>query len=313
MWDVFLLLLPVFVLIFLGMLAERFQLVPPFGATTLNQFLVNLGLPSLIFLSIAECRPEDLDHEAFLAGFALSLFLTFGLLIAVFHRIRTGTGYREEVMLSMLASFPNVVLVGLPVLMALYPGRPVVVLASTLTNILEIPMVLITLFILVNTGARGRHPIRTIVLALVTNPVVLATLGGAAFYVSGTAVPAVIESPCRALGNSVMPCALVSLGIVISARLRHHENSVFHPRRQLVILLGKQILQPVIAMIALTALHTEPLWRSMGVLLAAMPVGTLAYAMSDSYKVAEDDASAAVIMSTLLSLVLIPILAMFLK
>lgn len=311
MWNVFLLLMPVFVLIFLGMLAERFQLVPPFGSTTLNQFLINLGLPSLIFLSIAECRPEDLDHEAFLAGFALSLFLTFGLLIVVFRRL--GTGYREDVMLSMLASFPNVVLVGLPVLMALYPGKPVVVLASTLTNILEIPMVLITLFILVNTGAKGKHPIRTIVLALVTNPVVLATLCGAAFYVSRTAVPAVIESPCRALGNSVMPCALVSLGIVISARIRHHENGVFHLRRQIAILLGKQVLQPVIALIALTALDAEPMWRSMGVLLAAMPVGTLAYAMSDSYKVAEDDASASVILSTLVSLVLIPVLAMFLQ
>ena len=313
MWNVFLLLMPVFVLIFLGMLAERFQLVPPFGSTTLNQFLVNLGLPSLIFLSIAECRPEDLDHEAFLAGFALSLFITFALLIVVFRRLGTGTGYKEDVMLSMLASFPNVVLVGLPVLMALYPGKHVVVLASTLTNILEIPMVLITLFILVNTGAKGKHPIRTIALALVTNPVVLATLAGAVFYLSRTAVPAVIESPCRALGNSVMPCALVSLGIVISARLRHHENGVFHMRRQIVILLGKQILQPVIALIALTALDAEPMWRSMGVLLAAMPVGTLAYAMSDSYKVAEDDASAAVILSTLVSLALIPVLAMFLR
>lgn len=45
MLEVLILLLPVFVLIFLGMLAERFQLVPPFGATTLNQFLVNPGLP----------------------------------------------------------------------------------------------------------------------------------------------------------------------------------------------------------------------------------------------------------------------------
>lgn len=314
MWDVFLLLLPVFVLIFLGMLAERFQLVPPFGSTTLNQFLVNLGLPALIFLSIAECRPEDLDHEAFLAGFAVSLFVTFGLLIPTFHCLRLETGYKEEVMLSMLASFPNVVLVGLPVLMALYPGSPVVVLASTLTNILEIPMVLITLFILVNSGAKGRHPIRTIALALITNPVVLATLGGSAFYATGTAVPSVIESPCRALGNSVMPCALVSLGIVISARLRNHTgNSTFHPRRQLVILAAKQFVQPVIAFAALTALHTEPMWRSMGTLLAAMPVGTLAYAMSDSYKVAEDDASAAVIITTLISLVIIPILAIFLK
>ncbi len=314
MWDVFLLLLPVFVLIFLGMLAERFQLVPPFGSTTLNQFLVNLGLPALIFLSIAECRPEDLDHEAFLAGFAVSLFVTFGLLIPVFHHLRLETGYKEEVMLSMLASFPNVVLVGLPVLMALYPGSPVVVLASTLTNILEIPMVLITLFILVNSGAKGRHPIRTIALALVTNPVVLATVAGSAFYATGTAVPAVIESPCRALGNSVMPCALVSLGIVISARLRNHTgSSAFHPGRQMVILVAKQVVQPVIAFIALTAFHTEPMWRSMGTLLAAMPVGTLAYAMSDSYKVAEDDASAAVIMTTLISLLIIPVLAMFLK
>ena len=313
MWNVIVLLLPVFVLIFLGMLAERFQLVPPFGSTTLNQFLVNLGLPSLIFLSIAECRPEDLHHGAFLAGFALSLLVPFVLLVAVFHRLRAKTGYKEDVMLSMLASFPNVVLVGLPVLMALYPGEPVVVLASTLTNILEIPMVLVTLFVLVNGGARGRHPLRTVALTLFTNPVVLATLGGSAFYLTGTAVPSVLEAPCRALGNSVMPCALVSLGIVISARARHHGDNPFRPRRQAVMLAGKLLLQPAVAFLALTALGAEPMWRAMGVLLAAMPVGTLAYAMSDSYKVAENDASASVILSTLLSLPLLPLLAMALR
>lgn len=60
-------------------------------------------------------------------------------------------------------------------------------------------------------------------------------------------------------------------------------------------------------------LGAEALWRSMGVLLAAMPIGTMAYAMSDSYKVAEDDAAAAVIASTLISLLLMPLRAMFMK
>lgn len=225
MLEVLILLLPVFVLIFLGMLAERFQLVPPFGATTLNQFLVNLGLPSLIFLAIAECRPEDLNHEAFLGGFSVCLFVTFGLLIPIFHRFLRA-GYRESVMLSMLASFPNVVLVGLPVLMALYPGEKLVVLASTLTNILEIPIILVALLILTNDGAKGRHPVRTVAVTLITNPVVLSTAFGALFYLSGMPVPVFLESACRALGNSVMPCALVSLGIVMGARLRGGQGGV---------------------------------------------------------------------------------------
>lgn len=123
-------------------------------------------------------------------------------------------------MLSMLASFPNVVLVGLPVLMALYPGEKLVVLASTLTNILEIPIILVALLILTNDGAKGRHPVRTVAVTLITNPVVLSTAFGALFYLSGMPVPVFLESACRALGNSVMPCALVSLGIVMGARLR---------------------------------------------------------------------------------------------
>lgn len=312
MLEVLILLLPVFVLIFLGMLAERFQLVPPFGATTLNQFLVNLGLPSLIFLAIAECRPEDLNHEAFLGGFSVCLFVTFGLLIPIFHRFLRA-GYRESVMLSMLTSFPNVVLVGLPVLMALYPGEKLVVLASTLTNILEIPIILVALLILTNDGAKGRHPVRTVAVTLITNPVVLSTAFGALFYLSGMPVPVFLESACRALGNSVMPCALVSLGIVMGARLRGGQGGRFRLGRQAVILIGKQLVQPAIAWFALTMLGAEPLWRSMGVLLAAMPIGTMAYAMSDSYKVAEDDAAAAVIASTLISLLLMPLLAMFMK
>ena len=204
-------------------------------------------------------------------------------------------------------------LVGLPVLMALYPGEAQVVLASTLTNILEIPIILVALLILVNNGARGRHPMRTVGITLLTNPVVLSTACGALFYVTGTAVPLFLEAACRALGNSVMPCALVSLGIVMSARLRGGRAGRFRPGRQAAVLIGKQLVQPGIAWAALTLLGAEPLWLSMGVLLAAMPIGTLAYAMSDSCKVAEDDAAAAVIASTLLSLLLMPVLAAFLK
>lgn len=46
-------LLPVFALMFVGLLAERLRLVPAGGAAALNQCMFNLGLPALIFVSVA--------------------------------------------------------------------------------------------------------------------------------------------------------------------------------------------------------------------------------------------------------------------
>ena len=53
MFAILSLLAPVFVLLFIGILVERFRLVPPGGAATLNMLVFNLAMPCLIFSSMA--------------------------------------------------------------------------------------------------------------------------------------------------------------------------------------------------------------------------------------------------------------------
>ena len=60
MLSILLVLLPVALLLFSGILADRLRLIPSGGAAALNQFVFNISMPCLVFSSTALCSPEDL-------------------------------------------------------------------------------------------------------------------------------------------------------------------------------------------------------------------------------------------------------------
>ena len=65
MLSILLVLLPVALLLFSGILADRLRLIPSGGAAALNQFVFNISMPCLVFSSTALCSPEDLALSAY--------------------------------------------------------------------------------------------------------------------------------------------------------------------------------------------------------------------------------------------------------
>ena len=168
MLSILLVLLPVALLLFSGILADRLRLIPSGGAVALNQFVFNISMPCLVFRSTALCSPEDLAQE-------------------------------------------------------FMPGNHEVVLASTITIVMATALIVFCMFLLEWYGngeklSRGKL-LRKVMLSLLRNPILIATLLGGAACVARLPIPEVLLKFLRMGAATAVPCALVAQGMVLSMQM----------------------------------------------------------------------------------------------
>jgi malonate transporter len=122
---------------------------------------------------------------------------------------------------------------------------------------------------------------------------------GLVLSTSGADLPLSIERILDLLGQAAAPCALVAIGLFLSGR----------PVATLLVSaslssLGKLALFPLIVwLLTLYVFPLEPLWATVAVLMAGMPVGANAFIITGHYGVRLADASAAIVVTTAISLV----------
>lgn len=309
-------LAPVFALLFVGILVERFRLVPAGGAATLNMFVFNLSMPCLIFSSMAASDPADLARGGYVGGCLVGMLACYILVHGGLSR-----GFRrahpEASIMAVLAAFPNTAFMGLPILMSLYPGDHDAVLASTISTVFCLPLLLIGMFVQEwcrNAGELSRRKLlRKVSRVMLHNPILLATILGAIVCVARIPAPDGLLFVCRSLAATSTPCALVALGMVLSIQMTSSVAGENHPARQIFADAVKLLVEPLITFGAFLLMGVSGKWLAMGVILAGMPTGSVAYVLSETYGVATRDASRVILINTALSVLTIPLMVFLLQ
>jgi predicted permease len=145
----------------------------------------------------------------------------------------------------------------------------------------------------VMTGLRG----------LLRNPVILSIALGAASAGLELPIPAPIERFLSFLGNAAGPTALFALGGTL-ARLKIG-GQLFAVA--FGITAAKLFIYPALVWFVLGSwLALDPFWVICGVLLAAMPTATNAYLLAQRQGVGAEEASAAVLFTTIIASIAFP-------
>lgn len=303
-------LLPVFALVALGMVIERMRIMPDGTAAILNQFVFNIGMPALIFIAIATKQPAELARIGYIGGTVAGMFASFVLVYGLFSggfRRRHG----ESGMLSLLASFPNTAFLGLPVLVALFPGNEDAVLASSISTILGLPLLMLVIgqqeYRRSADGTEQQGLARKLARSLATNPILLSTVTGVAVCLGRVPLPASIEGMFRMLGGTASPCALFAIGMVLANQLVSRKGDGAGLLRQIPVNAVKLLGQPVVTFLSLKALGVDGAWLAMGVILSGMPTGTIAYVLAENYGTCTGETSRAILANTAASMLTIPL------
>jgi malonate transporter and related proteins len=298
MLSTFLIVLPIFSLVFAGWFARRIGVLGPDATTELNRFVVYLALPALLFDITSHAHWSELWQPGFIAVFGLSTLLIFVLTVAV--RLR-GRHLADAVIDGLNAGYANTAYMGFPITLAVLGEQALA--PTTIASIITVCVLFAIAIILIEIGlqseARALHILKKVGLSLARNPLLVAPILGALFPVSGIAVPAFAETFLKMLGGAASPCALVALGLFLAAKTERDGNAIASTSMLVAL---KLVLHPTITwVLASQVFHLTPTLTKAAVLLAAMPTGTGPFMLAEFYAREAAVTSRVILVSTVIS------------
>jgi predicted permease len=291
------LVLPVFAIIVTGWLAGWLGYISRTLADALVQFAYYVAMPALLVVTIAQEPARNLLEWRFLLAFGGGSMLCFAL---VFLALRAGWGrdLASSTMDGMTAAMTNTGFVALPILHSIY-GQPAVLPAAVATVFVAAVMFPVTVILLESArGAAGAPSKRTAILArqIALNPMVLSTLIGLAWAISGLPIPKPVAAYLNILAHALTPCALFAIGLGLTM-----EEVRSNFTASIAIAVVKLLVMPLIVYGLCVVLGLNPLYTIAAVICAAVPTAKTMYILAREYKVEEHLVAATISITTLFS------------
>ncbi len=290
-----------FIYMAVGFVVGKVGMFPAEGRRAFNNFLLYISMPCMIFQSFdREFTAETLKQGALIICIAAGI----SAVAILFGKVAYNwcpPGERGIMRFGTL--FSNAGFAGLPVIQDAY-GAPGLFLASLFLIPNRILMWSVGVSMYTDSPALSRGKQLKNVL---TNPGIIAVELGFLRMLLQPDLPGPLTKAMDAMGAICTPLSMIVIGIILSGV---EVRTVLD--RKVVLLCGvRQFLFPLTALFVLRALGVEPLTIQVAVVLNGMPVGSSTALLADQYGADAAFASKCVFLSTLTSLVTIPILTLF--
>jgi len=291
---------PIILVTALGFALFRTGFFPRTSLPALNQACYWVGLPALLFHSVATVRTGAASAPAMVSVLLLAtaVALAVGYLLARTLRLpRTSHGTFVQ------AGFRgNLAYIGLPIILySLAPGSPVEqirgVVIVAMAPVIIVYNALAVAVLLASQANRGPNLLGRVVVSALRNPLLVATaLGGVWSYLS-LPLPLVFDRTLGALGQLALPLALVCVGGSLATVSLGGQRTA-----ACAAALLKVAVTPALGALLLPLFGvTGPEARAVLVLLAC-PSAVAGYTMAVQLGGDEALASSSVVLSTLLAL-----------
>ena len=263
--------LPIFLLLALGYLLRRAGLVDEHTLAGCNTLVFRVFLPAVLFRNIYTTDLHSAFNGRLMLYTAAITVLTFVLLVLFIPLTEKDPKKRGSMIQGVYRT--NFILFSIAITDALYgPGyggvaAMLVAVVIPLSNIL-------TVFIM-EYYRSGRVEPRKMLAGMAKNPLILASLLGLAFLLSGLRLPDVVTSVLGDMGSVATPLALIVLGGTFQFR---GLSSSFRPL--LVCMLANLVLVPLIFLPPAAALGFRGPQIAALLALLASPTSVSSYAMA---------------------------------
>lgn len=301
MTYVFLIIAPLFLIIFASALLQRFAKIGEDWSHVLNEYALKVGLPVLIFsalsktpLSFAEQAPLIIVNSLFsIAVFAVALLV--GLLA------RFSKNTMRTFLICLM--FGNIAYLGIPVLTRVY-GADILPVISVIVAVYFVWIFTIGTGYLEAGQRHGRDGVVKQTFArLVKNPLLIAVTAGAVWAGLSLPVPPVIAQALDMVSASVTPTVLIVIGLFIGksklGTLREWIPVALFSFTTLMIL-------PAGIYGGLMLFGIPPYHYSTSIIEAAMPLAITPFALAETYDLNKAFISRSIVLSTVLSVFSLP-------
>jgi malonate transporter and related proteins len=295
--EVAALVLPVFAIIVTGWLAGWLGYLSRTLADALVHFAYNVAMPALLIVTIAQEPARNLLEWRFLLAFGGGSLLCFALVF-----LAARAGWKRDLAAStiygMTAAMTNTGFVALPILHAVY-GQPAVLPAAVATVFVAAVMFPITVILVESDKHTVREPSDRpagLFKQILLNPMVLSTLIGLAWAISGLPIPAPVADYLNIIAAALTPCALFAIGLGLSV-----DGVRANFTASIALAAVKLLVLPLIVYGLCLATGLKPLYTVAAVVCAAVPTAKTMYVLAHEHKIEEPLVAATISITTMLS------------
>ena len=297
-WVLLGVMLELSALILLGLVLTKLHLLDEKGSAVLSTLVVHVFNPALIISSVCEGGLQtqgDTVIEAIICGVFLYALL---ILIAIVVYMRSKALEEEVSICKMIVIFSNTAFVGYPILRALYGDFAVFVF-----SLMHLPFNILIFTYGRSLLQKGNHQKMTVkdIFSIGTVSSIVALI----LYFGNISVPVRVADFFGILGDACVPLSMIVIGVSLAHA--SWKNVLKSKNINMVVFLRLIVLPILIAWITLP-LPITTFNRELLVISGALPAGSMIVVLAKEYKTNDGLASAGVFLTTLLSVVTIPLM-----
>ena len=280
-------MLMLLVMMSIGFLAGKTRVMSVESNHMLSLLINKITMPCLVVYS-SVCNAHSMSNRELLILLGI-YFVSFVLMIVVARLFR-------------LLIFPNSAFIGIPVASAIYGDSAVFYL-----SMYNLPFYVALYCFGVNLIQDT--PVRKIDFHQMLSPLMIASLLGVVLYLCDVRLPALLTEPMQSVGQISTPGAMMLVG---STLFTVPVKGILRNWRLPALTVVKLVIAPVIArpLLGLFVRNAEML--GIVTLTVAMPSGSISSLLAAQYEKDEDLAAEAIFLTTICSVVTIPLMVMLL-
>ena len=290
--------LPVAILIFLGFIAAKKSLFNYSESLAIIKYVGVIAVPA-ITLKMTLSINLSIINWLLISNYVVSeiiIYLTAMLLCRFLFKLN----WSESVIIGMASSFANHLLFVYPMALNEYEAdliNPIIAIIG-----FDVIFLVINLIIL-DCLKFQKLNLKIIFLKQFSNIPLLAFIIGLLIIIFEIKLPITISRSVDFISESAAPCALFAAGIILSQRLEKTQIKISY-----LIVTFKVILHPILAIILIWNLNKIDFSVSeTTIMVASAPVGLMALIFSTQYGVNPNPITRALLITTILSIVIIPL------
>lgn len=297
MLAIFLKTLPFFGLIALGYWAGRTRFFTEEATAYLTKFVFYFALSAMIFRFAANLDVREVFDWTFIWAYLWATALVYATVTFVAQW--RGLSVAEAAVEAQVGVIGNVGFLGIPMLAVLLGERAV----GPVVMVLAVDLLVFgSLIVILITGSRdGRvspQILKTVGLGLLKNPMIMSIAAGFLVSALSVPIPVPVNEFLTLLGAAATPGALFAIGASLASKSAERMSVAVW------LTTSKLVLHPVaVAVAALVIFPVEPYAASVMIAAAALPVAGNVYIIAQHYGVAPQRVSAAILVSTAISIV----------
>lgn len=303
----FMAMIKLFLILLVGYCCHKWKVLPESAQSVLTKLVIYVSTPCSVVHSVftAEVLPS-LQTVLLLLGLSFACYgVLFLVSVPLVKLLRIQPG-KQGIYINMLM-FSNCLFIGLPVVQAVFGEEALFYLA-----IFSIPfnpcLYVLGVYLLIRDGhVRGNQDGQAPAfrLSMVFSPVLIASGIAIALAVTRLSLPDVIVDTLSLFNGITTPGAMLVIGISIA---KMPLKEVFNSPKIYAMSAARLILFPVLIWFLLRMVLQDPLALGVGVVTTAMPVAASIPMLASEYGSDTQSAVQGVCITTLLSMITIPLL-----